>query len=164
MIGGTVALVGVFALALLLLFRDRTPQPEPRSQVAAVDTAEAVDTVEAAPAEPPPTSAAPRFATPIRVTVTAREGGLQNFRVTAEPEVRLGHWVEQGESVTFESPTAVVLWGEGAEGLKGDATLELQGLRWTPADGRVLRIDAQNGQRLLDSLSGAAPAAPATND
>lgn len=162
MIGGTLALVGIFALALFLLFRDRTPQPERRPQVAAADTSAPRDTVQTDTAEPPPTSG-PTFVTPIRITVTAGAGGLQNFRVTAEPQARVGHWVEEGQSVTFESPTAVVLWGEGAEGLNGDAALELQGLRWTPADGRVLRIDAQNGQRLLDSLSGAGPARPATN-
>jgi hypothetical protein len=79
--------------------------------------------------------------------------------------------VEEGQSVEFESPTAVVLWGEAAEGLDGGATLELQGMRWTPTDGQVLRIDAESGQRLLDSLAGvsptrsggAAPARPATD-
>lgn len=161
-IGGTIALVGIFALALFLLFRNRTPEPERRPQVAAADTSAPRDTVQTEAVEPPP-SAGPTLATPIRITVTAGAGGLQNFRVTAEPAARVGHWVEEGESVTFESETAVVLWGEGAQGLDGDATLELQGLRWTPADGRVLRIDAQNGQRLLDSLSGVGPARPASD-
>jgi hypothetical protein len=159
-IGGTIALVGVFALALYLLFRDRTPQPERRPEVAAVDTAEVRDTVQADVAAPPDAPAGPTLATPIRITVTAGEGGLQNFRVTAEPAARVGHWIEQGQSVTFESPTAVVLWGEGAEGLGGDATLELQGMRWTPSDGRVLRIDAQTGQRLLDSLAAGTAGTP----
>jgi hypothetical protein len=118
----------------------------------AADTTTTPDTAAAA-VEEPPAPQSPRLAMPIRVTVTAGGDGLQNFRVTAEPDQRLGHWIEPGQSMTFESPTAVTLWGEGAEGLSGEATLDLQGVRWSPADGRVLRIDAQTGQRLLDSLS-----------
>jgi len=152
-IGGTVALALVFAGMLYLLFRDRTPAPAARPRAVAADTAQVPDTT-VAEAPAPPAPAGPTLATPIRVTVTAGAGGLQNFRVTAEPSARLGHWIEEGASMTFESPTAVVLWGEAAEGLDDGAVIELQGLRWTPADGRVLRIDPQAGQRLLDSLSG----------
>ncbi len=157
-IGGTIALVSVFAIALYFLFRDRTPQPEPRPRPVAVDTATVRDTATASvePAAP----AGPTLAMPIRVAVTAGAGGLQNFRVTEEPNERLGHWIEEGQTRTFESSSALVIWGEEAEGLDGEATLELQGLRWVPADGRVLRIDQATGQRLLDSLAGT-PAAPA---
>jgi hypothetical protein len=160
MIGGTLALVGVFALALFLLFRDRTPQPERRPQPAVADTAAVVQGPDTAAVEAPLPTGGPTLASPIRIAVTAGPGGLQNFRVTEEPNERLGHWIEEGQTVTFESSTAVVLWGEGAEGLGGDATLELQGLRWSPADNRVLRVDMQSGQGLLDSLAGARPAVP----
>lgn len=100
-------------------------------------------------------TASPDLALPIRVTVTAGGDGLQNFRVTEVPNERLGHWVEAGESVTFESDSLVVFWGQGATGLTGEATLELQGFRWAPTDRSVLRIDRQRGQQLLDSLHAA---------
>jgi hypothetical protein len=160
MIGGTVSLAALFGLLLFFLFRDRRPEPEPRPRAVAADTATAVDTAAAELETEPEAPAGPTLALPIRVTVTAGEGGLQNFRVTEEPNERLGHWIEEGATMTFESPEAVVIWGEAAEGLDGDAELNLQNVRWTPADGRVLRIDRASGQRLLDSLAGAAAGAP----
>ena len=104
-----------------------------------------------------------RLQIPIRITVTAGGNGLQNFRVTEAPNERLGHWVEPGDTKTFESDSLIVLWGEGADGVGPEATLELQGERWTPSIGSVLRIDRDRGQRLLDSLVAAPPSdAPAT--
>ncbi|GAB5535670.1 MAG: hypothetical protein Rubg2KO_19190 [Rubricoccaceae bacterium] len=100
-----------------------------------------------------------RLQIPIRVTVTAGGNGLQNFRVTEAPSERVGRWIEPGASETYESDSLVVIWGEGAEGVGPEATLELQGERWTPAAGTVVRIDRQSGQRLLDSLA-AAPSTP----
>ena len=74
--------------------------------------------------------------------------------MTESPNERLGHWMEEGVSQTFESDSLVVLWGEGAEGLGPNAALELQGQRWTPASGTTLTIDRTRGQALLDSLAG----------
>lgn len=95
---------------------------------------------------------APELVVPIQVTVTAGGDGLQNFRVTETPNERLGHWIEVGESMTFESDSLIILWGEGADGLRGEAMLEFQGFRWAPSDRSILRIDRQYGQQLLDSL------------
>ena len=114
--------------------------------------------VDSSAAEAGVAAAGKRLQVPIRVTVTAGGNGLQNFRVTEAPSERVGRWIEPGESETYESDSLVVLWGEGAEGVGPEATIELQGERWTPASGSVIRIDLQSGQRLLDSLATAPPA------
>ena len=106
-------------------------------------------------------SGGPQLRLPMTVTVTATGGPLQNFRVTAAPDVRRGYWLAEGDSETFESDSLLVFWGEGADGLGPNAMLEMQGQRWTPATGGVLRIDRQRGQALLDSLAGVGAASPA---
>jgi hypothetical protein len=168
-IAGTV--IGVLVIGALLWFLLR---PEDRLEpierpTAAADTAAApaaTDTLAAAAAQPAAT-AGPRLQTPIRVTLTAQGGPLQNFRVTSEPDARRPYWIEQGDSQEFTSEQAVVIWGTGGDGsfsIPSAARLTLQGYSWTPTGGPV-RIDAQRGQAILDSLhrvQGGAPAgAPA---
>ena len=99
------------------------------------------------------------FQTPISVTVTAGGDGLQTFRVSADG-TRAPHWIDAGTAKTFTADSSLVIEGEMPTLRFADATLDLQGLRWTPADGRPLVISRATGQRLLDSLA-AAPAAPA---
>jgi hypothetical protein len=148
----TVVVVLAVATALWLLFRDPTPEPE-IEEIAAADTAQVAPEDSAAVAPQAPSSA-PALQLPISVTVVAGGDGLQNFRVTEAPNERLGHWVEPGDTVTFESSEALTLWGEGAEGMDpAEVTLRLQGFEWRPPAGQVLRITAEGGQRLLDSLA-----------
>jgi hypothetical protein len=165
----TLGFVAVVAVVLWLLFRDATPEPE--TEVVAADTTGAADTAAVGAdtaAVAPPATSGPPLALPISVTVLAGGDGLQNFRVTELPNARLGHWVEPGTERSFQSSEGVILWGEGAEGLDpAEVTLRWQGFRWSPPEGQVLHITAQNGQRLLDSLqaagiarAGAAPAPP----
>ena len=160
--GGTLVLVLLFAGLLWLLFRDRTPEGEPRPEpVAGADTTTEADTA-AVTVQP---TGGPRLVLPLRVTVVAVGNGLQNFRVTEAPEPRTGVWLEAGRQQTYESPESIILWGENATGMGPDAVVEWQGLRFSPTPGTVFRIDRANGQRLLDSLAAApqlpAPAAPA---
>ena len=148
-----VAVVGIVAV-LFLLFRGGEDEGLTPVETAAADTAateQVTDTTEAqtASSEGPQS---PRLALPIEVTVLAGGDGLQNFRVTETPEVRRGYWIEPGNTQTFRSDSAIVIWGEGAEGLGPEATLRLQGFEWTPASGAVLTIDRAMGQRLIDSL------------
>ena len=103
----------------------------------------------------------PQLQIPLVVTVTAAGDGLQDFRVTEGAGDRRPYWIDVGDSETFESDSLLVLWGEGAEGLGPDATLEFQGQRFTPSSGSVLRITPATGQRLLDSLAGVTPPVPA---
>lgn len=164
-IGATVLVVVLIGVGLWLLLRDDRPEPieRPRPVAAAPDTvaAPAVDGAPIAPAAGP----APRLERPIRVTVIAQDGPLQNFRVTEEPDVRRPYWLEQGEERTFTSDEAVVIWGSGpVENLRipPAARLRLQGYTWAPRP-EPLRIDPERGQALLDSLhrvQGAPAAAP----
>ena len=157
---GAVAILG--AIVWFLVFDGETPSnadtasaSDPTSTTAQIDSVGLGAGVEAG---------GKRLQVPIRITVTAGGNGLQNFRVTESPNERLGHWVEPGDSKTFESDSLIVLWGEGADGVGPEATLELQGERWTPAIGSVLRIDRERGQRLLDSLVAAPSPAPEDGD
>jgi hypothetical protein len=166
-IAGTV--IGVLLIGSLLWFLLRSDdglEPIERPRTAAADTAAApaVDTLAAAPAQPAAT-AGPRLQTPIRVTLTAQGGPLQNFRVTSEPDARRPYWIEQGDSQEFTSDQAVVIWGTGGDGsfsIPSAARLTLQGYSWTPTGGPV-RIDAQRGQALLDSLHRVQGGAPASS-
>ncbi len=101
---------------------------------------------------------------PIEVRVTAQNNGLQSFRVSEDADGRRPYWLNVGESQTFTADSALVFSGEGSTAAFSDATLEWQGLRWTPADGQQVAITAATGQRMLDSLSAAlgtaTPAAP----
>jgi hypothetical protein len=107
----------------------------------------------------------PQLQLPIRATVTAAGDGLQSFSVTADGE-RAPYWINAGQSRPFTADSALVLGGEGAGAYFSDATVELQGIRWTPVDGRPVTISRATGQRLLDSLSaaggGAAPGSDST--
>lgn len=104
----------------------------------------------------------PQFQRPIALTVAATGDGLQSFRVSADAGERAPFWINAGASQTFTADSSLTLWGEGDEALFADAALELQGIRWTPADGQALTISPATGQRLLDSLAAAAGgAAPA---
>ena len=100
----------------------------------------------------------PRFQTPITVTLTAGGDGLQSFRVTEDDGDRRPYWIEVGDSETFEADSSLILWGEDPSFDFSEATVEIQGLRFTPQSGNALRIDAQTGQRLLDSLAAVQPA------
>ena len=109
----------------------------------------------------------PQFQTPISVTVTAGGDGLQWFRVTSDGGERLPNWIDAGSSQTFEADSSLVLWGEGNDAGPAyafeETTVTLQGIRFTPPSGAPLRLDAQRGQAVLDSLAAAgvgnAPAA-----
>lgn len=145
-----VLIIVLGGLIWYLFFYEPSEQPEEPRTVEEVVTTPGTET------EGRGDSDSPALTIPIRVTVTAGGDGLQNFRVTEAPNERLGHWVEAGNQITVESDSLIILWGEGANGLAGDATLELQGFRWAPSDRSILRIDRQRGQRLLDSLHAAA--------
>ena len=152
-LGVTVGVVAVVAAILWMLFREPSPEPEEvASTPVAADSSqvEGADTTETST----PVSSAPALQLPIRVSVLAGGNGLQNFRVTEAPNERLGHWVEPGTTVTYESSEALTLWGEGAEGMDpAEVTLQWQGFEWHPPAGQILRITPANGQRLLDSLA-----------
>lgn len=155
-IGGT--LVGLLVIGGLLWFLLRSDDPDvierPRPAQVAEDTTDAAtDTTAVAQATPPP-SDAPRLQTPIQVTIVAQDGALQNFRVTAAPDVRRPMWLEQGETQSFSSDTEVIVWGTesgGSFGIPQNARVQLQGYTWQPT-GQVLRITPERGQALLDSL------------
>ena len=158
-LGVTIVIVLAVATVLWFLFRDSSPTPDREAELARADTTQ-VTTPDSAAVEAVPTSSAPRLELPIRVTVVAGGNGLQNFRVTEAPNERLGHWVELGDSPTYESSEEITLWGEGANGLDpAEVTLRLQGFEWQPPRGQILRITPANGQRLLDSLA-TLPGAP----
>lgn len=101
----------------------------------------------------------PQFQLPIRVAVTAAGDGLQSFSVSRNG-VRAPYWIAGGGNQTFTADSSMVLWGEGEGAFFSDATVELQGIRWTPTDGQPVRISQRTGQRLLDSLTAASLAAP----
>ncbi len=153
-----VALAG--ALYFLVFASDDAPDTEPDTVVVGSD--ETVAPIDSSGVGAGAATGGPRLQLPIQVTLTASGGKLQNFRVTEAPNDRLGYWLEDGASETFESDSLIVLWGEGADGIGPNAQVELQGQRWTPNSGGVLRIDRARGQAILDSLA-AAPRAPAGN-
>ncbi len=155
--GGTIAAVVLIGVVLWFLFRDPSPEPEiVEAPPAPADTAQVaapVDTpVESAPAN------APTFQTPIQLTVTATDEPLENFRVQVDGDARRPHWVEPGQSTSFTAQQRITVWGEVDVGVQGGgeydgAVLQLQGIEWTPPDGQVVRISAQRGQAVLDSLA-----------
>ena len=162
------AFVAVLGLALwFMIFRDDSPDDvADRADVAVgAEAPAAIDSAGVGTAA----SAGPRLQFPLRVTVTAGGDGLQWFRVTQDGGDRAPNWIDQGASQTFEADSLLVLWGEGNEAGPAlafdETTVELQGLRWRPANGSPVRISAQTGQALLDSLASApratAPAGPA---
>ena len=153
-----VALAG--ALYVLVFADDDTPDVEPDTVVVGSD--ETATPIDSSGIGAGAATGGPRLQLPIQVTLTAVGGKLQNFRVTEAPNERLGYWLEEGASETFESDSLIVLWGEGAEGIGPNAQVELQGQRWTPNTGAVLRIDRARGQAILDSLA-ATPQGPAGN-
>ena len=148
------------ALYFLVFAGDDAPDTEPDTVVVGSD--ETATPIDSSGVGAGAATGGPRLQLPIRVTLTASGGKLQNFRVTEAPNDRLGYWLEDGASETFESDSLVVLWGEGAEGLGPFAQVELQGQRWTPNTGGVLRIDRVRGQAILDSLA-RAPQTPVGN-
>lgn len=102
----------------------------------------------------------PQLQFPLQAVVTAGGDGLQSFRVTTDDGDRRPYWIEVGVSETFEADSVLILWGEDPTQDFSEATVEIQGQRFTPQSGQPLRIDRQSGQRLLDSLA-TAPSAPA---
>ncbi|MEM1043454.1 MAG: helix-turn-helix transcriptional regulator [Bacteroidota bacterium] len=161
-IGSTVAAVVVIAAVLWFLLRDPSPEPEiAEARPAPADTAQAAAPAEAdtaAVAEPAAPANAPAFQTPIQLTVTATDEPLENFRVQVDDDARRPHWVEPGQSTSFTAQQRIAVWGETEAGTTGGgeydgAVLALQGLEWTPSDGQVVRISAEGGQAVLDSLA-----------
>lgn len=167
LIGGAVAGVLVIGLVLWLLFRDTGPEPElPDEDAVVAEAAPETDEPAADPAPDPDLPPAPTFQTPIQLTIVAADEPLEEFRVQVDDEARRPYWIEPGAQQTFTGRNAVAVWGELSRGESGGgqydgARLRLQGLEWTPRDGQVVRIDAQRGQALLDSLHRAQSAAPA---
>ncbi|HEX8387134.1 MAG TPA: helix-turn-helix transcriptional regulator [Rubricoccaceae bacterium] len=96
----------------------------------------------------------PQLQLPFQVVVTAAGDGLQSFAVSTNGS-RAPYWITSGDSRTFTADSSLILWGEGSGAYFSDATVELQGIRWTPPDGRPVTISRETGQRLLDSLSAA---------
>ncbi|HEX9950784.1 MAG TPA: helix-turn-helix domain-containing protein [Rubricoccaceae bacterium] len=147
-LGLSAAVVVALALAVyFLMFRD-TPEP--------ADDAELVARIDSAAVGAGVGEGGRRFQTPISVRVSASGDGLQSFRVSLDGD-RAPRWIATGETETFTADSSLILWGEGTSGAFSDAIVELQGVRWTPPDGRPVTISRATGQRLLDSL-----AAPAT--
>lgn len=136
----------VAALALALYFLVFRTSDEPDEPLTATDGAAAQIG----------SAGGPQLQLPLAVTVSAAGDGLQSFRVSVDGD-RGPHWINAGATQAFTADSSLVLWGEDA-GVFTDATVEIQGLRWTPADGRPVTIDRAGGQRLLDSLAAAAMA------
>ena len=146
-LGLSAAVVAALALAVyVLMFRD-APEPATDAALAARIDSAAVGAGVGGRGR--------RFQTPISVAVTASGDGLQSFRVSLDGD-RAPRWIATGETETFAADSSLILWGEGTSGAFSDAVVELQGVRWTPPDGRPVTISRATGQRLLDSL--AAPA------
>jgi hypothetical protein len=160
-IGGTVAALLVIGLILWFLFRDSSPEPEVAEVPVVEDTTDAATEAPAdtaATAAPPQPSSAPQFQTPIQLTVVAGENPLENFRVQVDDDARRPYWVEPGQTESFTAQQRIAVWGELDAGASGGgdydgARLRLQGIEWAPQDGQVVRINAQRGQAVLDSLS-----------
>ncbi len=146
----------VAALALAVYFLVFRTADEPDEPLAATDGAAAqIDSAGVGAA-----AGGPQFQLPISVTVSAAGDGLQSFRVSVDGD-RGPYWINAGTSQTYTADSSLVLWGEGTGAFFTDATVEVQGLRWTPPDGRPVTIDRARGQRLLDSLTAAGPPAAA---
>ena len=151
---GGLAFVLIAAVALafwFLVLRDDGPDDE---VVATDDTQE--DTAAPDTTEAPEGPVGPRLQTPIVVTVNAEGDGLQWFRYSTDGEGSFT-WVDTGSSETFTADSSVVLLGEGNQGGTAydfeETTVELQGMRWKPANGSAVRVSLRNGQALLDSLA-----------
>ncbi|WP_412063106.1 helix-turn-helix domain-containing protein [Rubrivirga sp. IMCC45206] len=154
-------ILGLFAVFVLIvggamwwLLRDDSPEREPEDQVVSVGADEqpaAPDSVDAA-AETP---TGPELTFPITASVTAGGDGLQSFRVTQDANDRAPYWVEVGDTQTYSGDSLLILWGEDPTSDFSEATVEIQGLRFTPPSGRPLRISRATGQALLDSLAAA---------
>ena len=158
-IGGTVVALVVIGGILWFLFRDDSPEPEVADVPAVEDTTAAETVADTASAEPAaqPVSA-PQFQTPIQLTVVAGENPLENFRVQVDDDARRPYWIEPGQTESFTAQQRIAVWGELGQGESGGgdydgARLRLQGIEWTPRDGQIVRINAQRGQAVLDSLS-----------
>ncbi len=152
-IGGTAAAVLVIGAVLWFLLRDPGPEPElAELPPAPADTAQAAAPADTARAAPPPSNA-PRFQTPINVTVVAAEEPLEDFKVQVDDDLRRPYWLNPGADQTFTGQQRVIVSGEGGTGNYDGASLRLQGVEWTPREGQVFRISAQNGQAFLDSLA-----------
>lgn len=160
-IGGTVVALLVIGGILWFLFRDDSPEPEVADVPAVEDTTAAAavaDTAATAPAAPAQPVDAPQFQTPIQLTVVAGENPLENFRVQVDDDARRPYWIEPGQTQSFTAQQRIAIWGELGAGESGGgdydgARLRLQGIEWTPRDGQIVRINAQRGQAVLDSLS-----------
>lgn len=157
--------VVVLAAALWFLVFAGNDEPEADgTETVAVGNGQEID-VDSSSLATGAAAGGPQLQLPISVTVTAGGNGLQWFRVTEDADERTPYWIDQDASQTFEADSSLVLWGEGNEADAAlafdEATFEMQGLRFTPPDGRVLRITRSNGQRFLDSLAtaGSDPAA-----
>ncbi len=156
LIGGTVAALLVIGAVLWFLLRDPNPEPDLAEMLATpADTAGAAAPV--APAETPdtapPPSSAPRFQTPISLTVIAAEEPLEDFKVQTDDDLRRPYWLNPGTDQTFTGQQRVIVSGEGGTGNYDGARLRLQGIEWTPREGQVFRITAERGQAFLDSLA-----------
>lgn len=162
MLGGIAfVLIALVAVAMwLIVFRDDAPDEEAVATTDGVEQEAATDSTQQASEAP----AGPRLQTPLQVTVTAGGGGLQWFRVTSDNGERSPNWIDAGTDQVFTADSSLVIWGEGNSSGPAfafeESTLEIQGLRWTPANGTPVRITLQNGQALLDSLARAGAAAP----
>jgi hypothetical protein len=160
------ALFGLVVVALGLAFYflifagDDAEVDEPDTVAVSADADDAPAEVDSAGVGAGAAAGGPQLQFPIRAVVTAGGDGLQSFRVTTDDGDRRPYWIEAGNSETYEADSVLVLWGEDPGQDFSEATVEIQGLRFTPQSGRPLRIDRQTGQRLLDSLA-TAPAAPA---
>ena len=159
-LGLTAAAVVALAAALwFLVFREADPPGE--TLATAADVATQIDSTGIGAGA---AGGGPRFQRPIALSVAATGDGLQSFRVSLDAGERSPFWINAGESRTFTADSSLTIWGEGTAATFADAALELQGIRWTPADGQALTISPATGQRLLDSLSAAAGAAGAAQD
>ncbi len=160
LIGGTVAALLVIGAVLWFLLRDPTPDAEltevsvpAESETVEPDAAAPVEDPAETPAAPPPPSSAPRFQTPIQVTVAAAAEPLEDFKVQTDDDLRRPYWLDPGAEQTFTGQQRVIVSGEGGVGNYDGATLRLQGIEWTPREGQVFRITAADGQAFLDSLA-----------
>lgn len=152
-IGLTVAVVAALAAALwFLVFRDAAAPDD--ALVTATGVAARIDSAGVGAGA---ASGGPQFQLPLAVSVAAAGDGLQSFRVSENAD-RRPYWIDSGSRRTFTSDSSLTFWGEDPDGNFAEATLELQGIRWTPPSGRPVVINAATGQRLLDSLSTVRPA------